>query len=170
MAEAGQVLNNLQPHKEPASDIGHRDKRIATLTQLSSFAHSLFVILGWLSTTYNVGLPVQVGPLLLLKSLFSLIVILPSYPVLPRLPCWVLTKLLQLRTTWVLSQSSLANSPSITRWVYPYNILQHTIHILGLPHHMQHRLTYYLVQSRPSPAYIPLHTNILTNFVFLFSL
>ena len=43
------------------------------------------------------------------------------------------------------------NALTNTHWVYPYNTLQHPFHILGLPHHMQHRLTYY-------PA-CPLHTS-----------
>ena len=62
-----------------------------------------------------------------------------------------------------------------THWVYPYNTMQHPLHILGLPHHMQHRLAYYLVQSRPSPAYIPFahmrvctQTHTQTNMVFFY--
>ena len=106
MGEAGWLFNTLQPHNDPASDIDtvvnhrHRDWNMATLTQLSSFlftptlTHSLFCYPGL------AGLPVRVEPSLP-EALFSLIVFLPSYLVLPHLSCWVLTKLLHLRTTWV---------------------------------------------------------------------
>ena len=148
---------------------------MATFTQLSSFlftlTYPLFIILSWAIC----HLPWQIASpgraLSLPEVLFSVIVISPSYPVLPRLPCFVLTKLLCLRTTWVYPSPPLQMLPPKTFWVLPYNTLQH--HLL-----MQHSLMYYLVLSRLSTAYIPScvcvhthkhkHTQILTNhFIFV---
>ena len=73
----------------------------------------LGVILGWIPTTYHGRLPVWVG-VSLSGAPFSLIVISPSYLVLRRLPCWVLSKLLRLRTIWVYPGLSLQRCPRLT--------------------------------------------------------
>ena len=79
--------------------VNHRDWITATFTQISSFFFTLpyplfflnFVIQGWL---YH--FPLQIaslgGALSLPEELISLLVVSPSYPVLPRLPFLGLTK------------------------------------------------------------------------------
>ena len=135
-------------HEDRPSDtdgaVNHRDWIAVTLTQLSflfTLTYPLFIfsILGWPPhATYHSGLPVWVGPSLP-EERFSVIVISPSYLVLSHIPCFVLTKgfiLEQPGFTPVCTLYALAS----THWVYPYNTLQHPVHILGLPLHMQRRL------------------------------
>ena len=74
------------------------------------------------------------------EELLSLIVVLPSYPVLPRLASFVLTKCFGLEQPGFVSVH-LSYTPAKTHCVYPYSTLQHCNHILSLPLHMQHRLT-----------------------------
>ena len=91
MGEAGWLFNNLHPHEDHASDIygvvpletGTQDSTL--LITLHTNLPTLFFfnfILGWLPATCG-------GALCLCEELFSLVVILPSYPVLSCLPCRV---------------------------------------------------------------------------------
>ena len=127
----------------PATDLLPGSKSFASqknLIQLSSFLHTLtypcllfyILFLGWFPTTYH-------GRLLVLpihEELFSVVVISPSYPVLPHLPCFVLTK------CFVLEQPGFipvcpSYAPANTHGVYSYNPLQHPLHILSLLLHVQ---------------------------------
>ena len=85
-------FNTLQPHIDCASNIegvvNHIEWSTMTLTQFASFLFTLtyplftLCILCWLVATYHSRL----------KRFYSLLVISPSYTVLPRLPCFVLIK------------------------------------------------------------------------------
>ena len=89
---------------------------------------------------------------------FSLIVISPSYPVLLCLPCRVLTELFCPRTTWVYPSPPLQTLAPLSHWVYPNPACNTPVHILGLSHHVQHRLT--LIWFNPDHSHNKsLHTN-----------
>ena len=74
--KASQLFNTLQPHKDPVSNINGVvtiETRALNSPHFSfTLTYPLFIyfILGWLTTTYQGGLPVQMGPSLLLKRFF----------------------------------------------------------------------------------------------------
>ena len=71
---------------------------------------------GWLAFQHSTISP-RLCTLTLVEVFFSpLIVISPSFPP-SRLPCFVLTKLLHFRTTWVYPSLPFASAPSNTHWV-----------------------------------------------------
>ena len=78
----------------------HDDFDSTLLISLYCNLPTLYLVfnLGWLPATCHGGLPVWVGTLSHAECIF-LIVISPSYPVPPPLPCWGLAELLCPRTT-----------------------------------------------------------------------
>ena len=84
-------------------------------TLLISLYSNLPTVFFFYPGPYHGKFPVRVGgPSLLLKwVVFSLVVISPSYPILPRFPYRVLTELLFLRRFWVYPSLSLQMLPPI---------------------------------------------------------
>ena len=91
--EVGWLFNTLQPHEDPASDIdgvvNHRDWSTAILTQLSFLfilTYPLYFLNPELPPPHVPWCIASLGWTLSLAGVFSLIVISPSYLILPHVP------------------------------------------------------------------------------------
>ena len=91
-----------------------------------------FVNLGLASCHFPWWIAIPGGALSPAESLFSLAVISPSYPILPRLPCRVLTELLCLRATSVYPSLPLQKVPPIHTGSTPTTPCNTPLHTLGL--------------------------------------